>query len=244
MSREQHLLNSVDRAIRIVEKRDQTLRFLRDEIWTDYENLGLLLSVKPSATYRTVAALQKDRLLRLERVPIVGGHITLIGITSHGQAFATLMGERPNEKVFAPNRVSTTYLRHTLDIQYLKIKAEKAGWTQWVNADRVEKWQTGKVRPDAFASDLLDRRVAIECERTIKSPKRYVQILGDWLQEIRQGHVDYVVWASPTPQIRERLKNTVTSISHVNLAGQEVLIPKDRFEKLQFLTYEEWPGHE
>lgn len=241
MSREKHLMPSQQRAERVQQKRSATLRFLREEIWTDHHNLGQLLRVNPMATYRTVAALERADLVRVERVPIVGGHITLIGITHHGQGMAAEPGEAVVEKVFAPGRVPTTYLRHMLDVQLMRVKAEQVGWTQWVNADRIEKWPEGQARPDAFVTDGGGRRIAVEVERTIKSPKRYNQILNAWLQAIRRGDVQRVVWVSPTEAIRDRLKQIILAMTHVEVGGQKVLIPQDRFQNLVFLTYAEWP---
>jgi hypothetical protein len=195
----------------------------------------------PAATYRTVSSLIKAELVRTERVALVGGHITLIGITHHGQALATDSLERVIDKVFTPSRISPTYVRHILDIQFLRIKAEHAGWANWVNADRIEKWQEGHARPDAFVIDLVGRRVAVECERTIKSPKRYVEILNTWLQAIRRGEVQRVIWVSPDEAVRDRMCKIITSITHVDVAGQKIIIPRDRFENLDFLTYAEWP---
>ena len=241
MSREQHLMLPVQRAERMLQKQRLILRFLRAEIWTDHKNLGELLKIMPASTNRTVNSLIKAELLRTNRVALVGGHITLIGITHHGQALSTDPNEEVVEKVFEPNRVSKTYLRHSLDIQYLRIKAERSGWTGWINADRVKKWQESQGRPDAFAMDAAGRRIAVECERTIKSPKRYIQILSTWLQSIRRGDVQRVVWVSPTAAVRDHLRKIITNITHVELGGKMVLIPRDRFQKLDFLTYAEWP---
>jgi hypothetical protein len=241
MSRLQHLLPSEQRAERMKQKRRAILRFLRQEIWTDHKNLGQLLGVKPAATYRTIAALEKAHIVRVERVPIVGGHISLIGITNHGQGMAVDPGEAVFEKVFVPGRVSVTYLRHALDIQLLRVKAERAGWSHWVNADRVEKWPKGQARPDAFVTDCSGTRIALEVERTIKSRKRYNQILNVWLQAIRRGDVQRVVWVSPTEPIRDRLRQIIQAITHVEVTGQKILIPRDRFQNVDFLTYGEWP---
>lgn len=241
MSRERHLMPAAERADRVAQKRRAILRFLRQEIWTDYKNLGLLLGVNPAATYRTLATLEKADIIRRERVPTVGGTVVLMGITHHGQAMAADEGESVVEKVFVPGRVSSTYLRHTLDVQLLRIKAEKAGWTDWVNADRVEKWPEGQARPDAFVMNTQGRLIAVECERTIKSPKRYNQILNVWLQAIRRGDVQRVVWVSPAEIVRDRLRRIITSITHVEVNGHKVLIPKDRFQNIEFLTYAEWP---
>lgn len=241
MSREKHLMPPLLRAERVKQKRLAILRFLREEIWTDHHNLGQLLGINAAATYRTVSSLEKADLIRVERVPIVGGYVALVGITHHGQGMAVEPGEAVVEKVFSPGRVPTTYLRHMLDVQLIRVKAEQAGWTQWVNADRLEKWPEGQARPDAFVTDSAGGRIAVEVERTIKSPKRYIQILNVWLQAIRRGDVHRVVWVSPTEAIRDRLKQIIQAITHVDVGGQRVLIPRDRFQNLDFLTYAEWP---
>lgn len=235
-------MSSQARSERIEEKRNLILRFLREEIWSDPKCLGELLQVKPAATYRTLAGLVEEGLLRSAQIPMVGGHIGLWGITTHGQAMAAMPGEEVFEKVFSPSRVSPRYVQHILDIQRLRILAEHSGWSQWVNADRIEKWAEGQPRPDAYATSTAGERVAVECERTIKSPKRYGGILNAWLQAIRRNEVQRVAWVSPDPRIRDRLQQIICGITHIDVAGQSVLIPRDRFEKLSFLTYQEWPG--
>ena len=241
MSRLQYLMPAAARRARAQQKRQLILRFLREEIWANVANIGELLRVKPIAAIRTLEKLANEDLLRHHLLPTMGGHLVLYGITPHGQALAAKDGEEIFEKVFMPSRVAPTYARHTLDIQLLRIRAERTGWTAWVNADRLDKWEAGQMRPDAFATSPQRKRVAIECERTIKSPKRYLDILNGWLQSIRKGEVDRVVWVSPDERIRDRLRQIVTSITHLRIAGQEVLIPRDRFDNLTFLTYAEWP---
>lgn len=242
MSREHHLMPSAQRAARALEKRQLILRFLREEIWSDAQNIGELLQVKPGAVFRTLQRLAENEFVRSHRLPTTGGHITLHGITAHGQAMVTEEGEHIAEKVFIPSRVSPTYARHTLDVQLLRIGAERAGWTHWVNADRVDKWPAGQMRPDALVQDIHGRRVAVECERTIKSPKRYHDILNAWLQAIRRGDVSRVVWVSPDARIRDRLQKIILGITHVEVAGQKIMIPRDRFDNLLFQTYAEWPA--
>ena len=127
MSRERHLMPAHQRAERVLQKRRVLLRFLREEIWTDHRNLGELLGVNPAATYRTIAALEKMEIIRVGRIPIVGGQVALVGITHHGQGLAADPCDQIVEKVFTPSRISATYLRHTLDTQLLRIKAERVG---------------------------------------------------------------------------------------------------------------------
>ena len=240
MGREQHLLPPRERAARVAEKQALILQFLRAEIWSTPQNLGTLLGVKASATYRTLGDLSRQRLIRTARVPILGGHASVWGITTHGQAMAAPEGDVIKEKVFEPGRVSARYFQHIVDIQWLRIVAERQGWTQWVNADRIDKWAKDTPRPDAFAINLQGLRVAIECERTIKTPSRYVEILSNWLQAIRRNEVDHVIWICPDERMRNRLQSIVTGITHLEIAGQKILIPRERFELLDFLTYSDW----
>ena len=242
MGREQHLLPPQARAARVAEKQALVLRFLREEIWSTPQNLGALLGVKASATYRTLGDLSRQRLVRTARVPVLGGYASAWGITTHGQAMAAAEIEAIKEKVFEPGRVSARYFQHIVDIQWLRIVAERQGWTQWVNADRIDKWAKDTPRPDAFAISPAGLRVAIECERTIKTPSRYLEILSNWLQSIRRNEVNQVIWVCPDERVRNRLRSIETGITHLEIAGQKVLIPRDRFELLEFMTYAEWSG--
>lgn len=241
MSNASHLLQLNEREARVQEKQDLVLQFLTDEIWTDVSNVGELLQINRAATYRTLNTLERKQLIRSARISCIGSVVTLWGITAHGQGLAATDQTPVRKKIFAPSKVAPTFVRHTLDLQLLRIKSQQQGWTGWINADRIQKWTAGLVRPDAFVTSVEGLRVAVECERTIKSPKRYSDILSGWLQVIRKGDVSYVVWVSPNEHIRSRLQHIITSITHVPVNGQLVLIPRDRFDSIKFNTYEEWP---
>lgn len=228
---------------RVGEKRRKVLRFLRDELWTSADVLGLLLGLpNRQNVHTTLCALERDLLVRRAAVAIPGRMLTLWGITAHGQAMAADSDEQIRGRAFEPSKVPIAFAQHILDVQRLRIAAEQAGWTDWVNGDRIERWTAGQKRPDAWAVDLQGRTVAIECERTLKSVKRYQVIVSDWLQAIRREEVRRVVWVSPTADISARVRKIVTGFAEVRVAGQLVKVPADRYANLYFCDYTQWPN--
>jgi hypothetical protein len=230
------------RLARAGEKRRQVLRFLRDELWTSADVLGLLMGLpNRQNVHTTLVALERDLLVRRAAIAVPGKHVTLWGITAHGQAMAADDDEEIRGRTFEPSKVPVVFAQHILDVQRLRIAAESAGWTNWVNGDRIERWTTGQKRPDAWAVDLQGRRVAIECERTLKSVKRYQVIVSDWLQAIRRDDVQRVIWVSPSADVCARVRKIITSVTEVRVAGQLVKVPADRYANLYFCDYAQWP---
>lgn len=240
------LLPPLERTARAAEKRRLLLRFLRDELYTTADIVALLLGLKQrQAAYVTLASMERDGLLRREQVQTPDGwRVTLFGITPHGQAFAFdhAAGEAPVDRCFEPGRVGLTVLRHTLDLQRLRLACMAAGWRDWIAGDRVAEWTAGQGRPDAIVTSPSGQRFAVECERTIKTTKRYQSILADRLQAARRGDFDKIVWVCPTAEQAARLATIIRSISYVPIAGQQVAIDRERHHQaLIFTHYGEWP---
>lgn len=209
------LLPPAERAARVAEKREKVLRFLKDEIFTNRIVAQQLLGLNSrQAVYTTLGGMERDGLIKRDTLPLPGGHqITLWGITPAGQLMAFNPNtEAYNDRYFEPGRVGLTVLDHTLDLQLLRLQAEAAGWTGWTLGDRIGKWQKGQSRPDAVATDPQGVRWAIECERTIKTRKRYEAILKDRLLAIKQGAVNKVAWLCPEEEQAGRLRAAIKSV--------------------------------
>ncbi|MCL4470127.1 MAG: hypothetical protein M1547_03095 [Gammaproteobacteria bacterium] len=209
------LLPPAERAARVAQKRAALLGFLRDELYTTATVVGQLLGLNSrQAIHTTLTAMERDELVRRETVTTPAGRrVTLWGITSHGQAFAfDPASEVPQERYFEPGRVGLTVLQHTMDLQTLRLQAEVAGWAGWMLGDRMGKWAKNQSRPDAIVADPQGIKWGIECERTIKTRKRYEAILKDRLLAIKQGTVNKVVWLCPTEEQSNRLKAIIRSI--------------------------------
>lgn len=143
---------------------------------------------------------------------------------------------------FEPSRVSEQTVRHELDIQKLRLKAEALGWHSWVDGNRLGSKLKSQSRPDALCINLSGYHVAIECERTFKSLKRYEHILISYLKLIKSGEINSVVWVCPNKEMTQRLKMIITSIKHVQVLGQKIQIePLKHHANLYFCSYEDWP---
>lgn len=226
------------------EKRILLMRFLRQHLWSTQDILQEALQLMSrQAAHKTLVQLERDGLLKRYNYQALGGAITLWGITAHGQAMSfDVESEEPYSAYFEPSRISEQNIRHQLDLQKLRLAAEHTGWTNWTDGSRLGDIPKNGKRPDAITIDPQGRRIAIECERTIKTRKRYEQILVTYLRAIKSGKVDMVIWVSPTSEISQRLKAIVTGIKTVSIAGQRITIEPDKHHRsLAFTDYACWP---
>lgn len=220
------------------------LRFMREHI---YSTLSILQLV---AGYTSTQGI-RQAMQRLERADCVRHHVftgpgqrlSLWGITHSGQAFAfDLSSELPVTATFEPSKIAYSTVPHHLDLQRIRLQAERSGWTHWQHGDRFGVVGKDDKRPDAVAVDLAGNTVAIECERTIKTPQRYKSILSVYLQAIRAQKFSWVVWISPTEDISRRVEKIILSIERVPVDGRAVPIDPARHHKhLVFTTYQKWP---
>lgn len=235
-----------DRQARSEQKVRAVLRFLRQEIWSSQDVLGGVMGVESrTAAHKNLARLEDEGLLRRHRVEgLGGGVITLWGITAHGQAMAfDPVSEAPVASYFEPNRVAEITIRHALDLQRLRMQGERAGWKDWINGDRLPELLKGGKRPDAMATSPAGLKTAIEIERTIKTSKRYEQILASYLMALKSEQVHQVVWLSPTDDLALRLRAIVLGIRSVTIQKQRFAVdPQKHHGRLSFLGYRQWPA--
>lgn len=220
------------------------LRFLREHI---YSTPSVLMQV---AGYTSTQGI-RQALQRLEKLDCLKHHVftgpgqrlSLWGITHAGQALAfDLNSELPVSAAFEPSKLAYSTVPHHLDLQSLRVSAEQAGWTKWQHGDRLGVVGKDDKRPDAVVRDPSGNAVAIECERTIKTPQRYRSILSVYLQAIRANQLSCVIWISPTDDISRRVEKIILSIEKVPVDGRLVPIDPARHHKhLAFTTYKKWP---
>ena len=247
------------------EKELSVLEFLSAESWSSEFNLADLLQISPRGLGGVLKPMIINKLIKCVDQKIMGGSVKIFGITSVGHKKLRIIAYKPSDfemlnaksnlQIANLTRISPTLIPHRLDIQMLKIRAERAGWTNWVNADTGEdrKIVSSQLssfslsasvlehRPDAWCTNPLGNRFSIECERTIKSKPRYTEIVRDYLLALKRGDIDRVLWVSPDQGLSDRLAYLITSITHVQIGEQKLLIPRDRFEYFNYLTFEQWP---
>ncbi len=238
------LLPPLERARRQQRKRRAVLRFLREHIWSTQHILQEVMGLAARQSgHRSLSLLEKEGVIRRHSFQSLAGPITVWGITAHGQALAfELNSEHPVTAYFEPSRVAEQTIRHELDLQRIRLKAEASGWRDWQSGDRLGAVAKGAKRPDAIALNPRGQRVAIELERTMKTTKRYEVVIVNYLRALKSGLVQRVVWISPEPEFSSRLRAIITSIKSVRVSGERVAIdPTRHHQHLYFTHYQLWP---
>ena len=206
------------------QKQTKVLQWLKAEIYSSSEILALVLGLNHrQSLHKLLMTMQEQGLIRYAKVPVVGGHQHLWGITEHGQALAYDLSknETPSAKVFEPGRISALRLKHILGLQKMKWQALQTGWSGWKNCDRGVKPQRNneklRHRPDALMIDPAGKVTAVELELTFKTVKRYAE-------EVIQSHArqicveksyQHVLWVCPTAQDAQRMKNLLNQAAEL-----------------------------
>jgi hypothetical protein len=195
------------------------------------------------AAHKSLCAMEEAGLLRRHHYQALGSKLTIWGITHQGQGMAfNPQTESCISATFDPNRVSVSLIQHQLDLQRLRLEAERQGWGDWLDGDRLGNRKEFGKRPDALATLCDGRVIAIECERSFKSLKRYQSILLMYLKLIKSGEIACVVWVSPTPAMAARLRAIITSFTEFRINGQILKVdPLRHHIHLHFTSYEDWP---
>jgi hypothetical protein len=213
------------------EKTLAVLRFLRTSIYSNTEILGHIMALKSkSAISKTLQSMERKRLLRHQLFQEMGGRFTLWGITPTGQDEALQSGEEPINVFFNVSKISLTGLQHYLSLQHIRVRGERANWTDFIYCDRraVNKIRhadtiNDPVRPDLLAVDPNGRRTAIEYERKIKWAPRYEnQVIPGHVRRINAGEYDYVVWVCRDADDEKTLRGLLTTAIQ-NLTKDKVL---------------------
>ncbi len=238
------IADHAQRFARAAEKRRLILRFLREELYTSPEVISELLGVEARAARATVAALERDGLVKRHPIQLGDGlsRFWVIGITPRGQsmAFDPEKNENVIERSFEPARFSLVSLKHTLAVQRARIQAVNTGKVkQWVNGDRLAAVKKGVKKPDAVCLTITGQRIAIEVERSVKAPKAYRDVLAGHLTAMHQGKWNRVVWICPDATTRDRVQRLILGIKRLQIAGIDTRIdPAQHHANLAFTTYE------
>lgn len=233
------LINSYQqRCARAQSKREVILHFLRDETWSNLTNLANMLGLSEPAAFKTVCQMERDGFLLRFKVSAL--RLSLWGITPQGLAFAwgvdEVMQIRP---YFEPSKLSVMTIAHYLYIQRARLRAEHAGWTNWIPGNRLPK--DIKKRPDAIATNPEGQIVAIELERSIKTLKRYEVIFAIYLQMMRRNEYAKVHYVCPDESFAPRLLRMFELIKSVPVAGERVPINVKHRARFPVYALDNWP---
>lgn len=229
-----------ERQARAAAKRKMLLRFLASgEVFTTVAISARLLSISDTSAERTLNALVRDGALKTEKHIIECRTTNIYGISPHGLAMADMFEPRP---FFELGRTAPNYIPHHLETQMARLAAEAAGFTKWLPGKTLHNTGLMKI-PDAICTSPAGRRVAIEIERFIKTPKRYAEVISAHLQSIAQKEWDEVVYLSPN-QLHVKIEKAFKKIEFVSVSGEKVQLDQRHYARFKFFDLGQWPNNQ
>lgn len=184
----------------IFEKRQrQILRFLTEENYSSLENIGRLIGTPKQTALRITKYLCDKQYLVKTNINIgLSRNVSVFQPTNTGIMFAmddnTLIPE-----LREVSKVNATTIYHDLQLQKLRFNLEQQGYTSFQSSwhlTRILRKRNEKVPkiPDYTCVDSQGNKVAIEYERTIKTTKRYREIIGQYLDIKERGIIKKVLY--------------------------------------------------
>lgn len=229
-------MSFLEKQSRAEAKRELVLQFLASgEVFSTVAILSRVISASPSSTTRTLDYLMRAGSLKSEIHVIQCRHCYIYGITPHGLGLVGKFDVRH----FELGKTNTAYIPHHVATQMARLNAEDEGWKDWQPGKALYGQSLEKV-PDALATDPVKKRVAIEIERYIKTPKRYGEIISAHLQAITQRRWSEVHYLCPD-DLHKKVEAAFAHIDSVFVKGERVPLQKKHLDCFKFFALNSWP---
>lgn len=229
-------MSFLEKQSRAEAKRELVLKFLASgEVFSTVTILSRVISASPSCTTRTLDYLMRDGALKSEMHVIQCRHSYIYGITPHGLGLVGKFDVRH----FELGKTNAAYIPHHLATQVARLSAEEEGWNDWQPGKTLHGQSLQKV-PDALATDPVEKRVAIEIERHIKTPKRYGEIISAHLQAITQKRWAEVHYLCPDG-LHKKVEAAFAHIDSVFVKGERVPLQQKHRDCFKFFALDAWP---
>lgn len=222
--------------------RDRVLRWLRLNTWSTADVLRQVAEQgSRQAIHTLLQGLSREGLVRKAVISgEFGPPVSIWGISAHGAAMAARENEPITARTFEPSKVNMATLGHSLDVQRLQLRAERAGWIWQPLVGEFSRSQAKYA--DALAIRPDRQKVAIEVERTVKTSKRYAEILVAHLAARKQGKWDWVYYLSPDQGVCERVRRVFGEIRHATWQQRRMNIGAAHLIPFRFDIYSgDWP---
>ncbi|EJB8444778.1 mobilization protein [Vibrio parahaemolyticus] len=211
------IANSTERSRRNHEKIALVIQFLKQETYTNFNNLMLLLKYKgKNPLYRLINKLVALGYIHKHEFEFQTGHISIWGITDLGLT-QNIQDINEDFRAFDPYRVKFGTLEHKLMNQKAQIYLQRNGWTNWRNADQYSfrKQYDVEHRPDAIITAPNGFTIAIETERTLKTVSRYRAILKSHVLAQKKNYWSAVFYVVPNDDIRQLLIKRFDRVEYI-----------------------------
>jgi hypothetical protein len=221
-------------------RKRKILRFLIEENYSSLENLANLLTVPKQTVLRITKHLRGKQYLTKTEIDIgLARPISVFQPTPTGIMFCTADAEiLPELRELSKVNAATIY--HDLQLQKIRLNLEKQGYTNFKSSwqltrDLRKRKEKAPKIPDYICNNRQNERIAIEYERTIKTTKRYREIIGQYL-DIRERGVIKKVQYITDHGFANKLKQMFNNINIIYRHGKtEKLNHKD----LDFFSFVE-----
>jgi len=220
------------------------LSFLWEEGYSTAKILAPLLKMTPNGIQRILRKMEAKELIQTHTVDfeLSSWNLKIWGLTPTGTLLATPEDEK--FKFFEVSRVKPITMAHSLALQRIKVLALSQGWGEWQSSSKMLKnanlnRSTWLQVPDAVAMSPKGRKIAIELERTVKTPKRYVEILANYAEMLSSGIIAEVIYICPE-NIAKRLERLFHRIEKIIFRGKAIPVPEGLLKRFYFISYEEW----
>lgn len=232
--------DKAQQVMRIAEKRELILDWLKVEGHSSAEILSKMLGMKGQGAHNTLKAMLRDGLLRCEDLPTGAKMQVIYGLTPHAAMLASDFENNVMVNYFEPGRVSAWTLQHNLSIQKLRLQLQAEGWTNW-KSDRQCKREGQQNKwlkvPDAIATSPDGHVVAIEVERSYKSLKRYPEILGNYLLMLKQEQITAVHYFCTGQCTSQKMQAIFQSIKQIKNRGGSASVLPEHYQKFHFFNF-------
>jgi len=221
---------------RVAQKRALILTFLASgEVYTSADVIAEMLSCNRATAFRTLEAMESAGLVKSEIHEVLAKRLKVYGVTPHGLAHAG----RFDAPFFELGRTNPSFIRHRLDGQRMRLRAERAGWRDW-QPERALRESGLKKVPDAAAIAPNGERIAVEIERHCKTPKRYQAVILSYLQEMKAGRFQQVHFVCPDG-VETLVQRAFEHIPSVKFMGETVKLEAAHRARFSFYPFSSWP---
>jgi hypothetical protein len=246
------IANPAKRAARALEKRRLVLRFLRDEIWTSADIVGMLLGISYPAAHILLKVMDRDGLTTSSEMFVRSKRgaqrAVLHGITAQGLAYAWDMSEVQEARhPWEPSKTNPLFVPHNIETQRARLRATLKGWHTWRPARALMGLGLPKL-PDGEVVDPSGLKVAVEIEREIKTDKRYEAVIGAYVAQMKKDERwDRVDYLCPDVEFAARLARVFGRLKQLRLEGQTGVpakvgnLEQVHLDRFRFYANEAWP---
>ncbi|GEM77499.1 MobC family replication-relaxation protein [Vibrio sagamiensis] len=193
------------------------IQFLKQESYTNFANLMLLLRYKDkNPLYRLMRKLVAFGYVREHIFEFENMHFTIWGITDLGLT-REILSEFEDFRPFEPSKVKFTTLQHKLMNQKVQIYLQRNGWTDWHNGDQYAFRRRFNVehRPDAIITAPGNHVIAIETERSLKTAHRYRSIFKSHILAQKKGYWKAVFYVVENDDIKKLLSRRFDQVKFI-----------------------------